>query len=196
MMTGVVLCGGQSTRMGDDKGLLLSDNTTWAQIAKNKAEALGLHVLLSVNSQQVETYSKIFHDTTLVVDDETLEVAGPLAGLLSVHVRFPSEDILVLACDMLNMQPLVLEELLSQSGINDQAEAVAFLNHGQVEPLCAVYSARGLAKILSLYKKNVLKKHSLKSVLEILTTHIIPVRENQGSYFKNFNSPDDLRDAD
>ena len=44
-MIGVVLCGGNSTRMGSDKGLLKEEEETWAELAGRKLKALQLPVL-------------------------------------------------------------------------------------------------------------------------------------------------------
>src|SRR6478735_4263066 len=111
-MLGLVVCGGKSTRMGDDKGMLLSGNKTWAQIAKEKIEAINLRLAVSINPAQIEKYQSVFKKDELIVDATELDMASPLHGILSAHLHFPDEDILVLACDMPNMQTLVLEELL------------------------------------------------------------------------------------
>ena len=51
-MLGVVLCGGQSSRMGTDKGLIKLNANTWAQAAVDKMLLLKLKVVLSVNATQ------------------------------------------------------------------------------------------------------------------------------------------------
>src|SRR5215212_9639839 len=100
-MIGVILAGGQSTRMGRDKGLLKQNDVTWSEIAASKLALLQIPVFCSVNQWQLEVYSKIFLAGNLIVDDECIFVKGPLLGLLSIHQKFPDEDVLVLACDMI-----------------------------------------------------------------------------------------------
>ena len=73
-MIALVLCGGQSTRMGSDKGLLQPNAKTWAATAADILAAQNLSVQFSVNPHQVEYYSQFFTATDLIVDDETLAV--------------------------------------------------------------------------------------------------------------------------
>ncbi len=47
-MIGLILCGGQSSRMGSDKGLLKLEAKTWAQTAIDKMEILHIPVKISV----------------------------------------------------------------------------------------------------------------------------------------------------
>jgi molybdopterin-guanine dinucleotide biosynthesis protein A len=56
-MRGVVLCGGQSSRMGTDKGLLLHQSITWVQQAISTLTQLNTPVLLSINEQQLIAYN-------------------------------------------------------------------------------------------------------------------------------------------
>src|SRR5687767_3060241 len=103
-MIGLVLCGGQSTRMGTDKGLMISPKKiTWAQQCFSLLAKLDLHVVLSVNETQHNHYKRIFQWNELILDNPNLDVHGPLLGLLSVHAKYPTEDIFVLACDMVEM---------------------------------------------------------------------------------------------
>ena len=80
-MLGVILCGGKSSRMGSDKGLLKLHAGTWAQNAIEKLMALQIPVVLSVNPNQYRDYSPIFTLEQLVKDDEGLDVHGPLCGV-------------------------------------------------------------------------------------------------------------------
>jgi len=191
-MLGVILCGGKSTRMGEDKGLLLFKNQTWAQSAHKKVSAIHLQTVLSIDSSQVQNYSSVFLTEQLVPDQPGLNMAGPLRGIVSVHCRFPGEDFLVLACDLPNMQSKVLEELLNEYKKNDSDEAVTFRFGDQIEPLCSIYTAEGLAKILALHEKKALMKQSMMHVLETIRTKYIVPSERWRPFFKNMNSVSDL----
>ena len=77
-MIGVVLCGGQSFRMGADKGLLKNETGVWARIAYDKLAALNIPVRVSVNDNQYSSYADIFSPEELITDDTTFQVRGPL----------------------------------------------------------------------------------------------------------------------
>ncbi len=110
-MLGVILCGGQSSRMGSDKGLLKPGATTWAQTATNKMAALNIPVKISINSDQYKDYEALFPATDLIIDHATLLLKGPLLGVLSSHLAFPKEDLFILACDMPLMEISLLYTL-------------------------------------------------------------------------------------
>lgn len=190
-MLGVILSGGQSSRMGTDKGLIKLEAKTWAQTALDKLVALQFPVVISVNAVQYETYPAVFPVEQLVKDDEGLTIRGPLAGVLSVHLRFPQEDLLVLACDMLLMDSVIIEQLIIEYR-NNQQEAYVFTNNGEAEPLCAIYTARALAVTLESYRNNELVKHSMKFMLQHLSVHFIPIQPGQEKYFRNFNAHAEL----
>jgi molybdopterin-guanine dinucleotide biosynthesis protein A len=165
-MLGVILCGGQSTRMGSDKGLLKLHANTWTQTAIDKVSELQIPVVVSVNNEQYVDYSSIFPPQQLITDNDSLKMKGPLCGILSVHIQHPQEDILILACDMPLMETELLKELMIHYQ-QDLADAFVFTNDGEPEPLCGIYKATGLAHILHLYQTGQLPKHSMKYMLLI-----------------------------
>ncbi|MBZ4191338.1 molybdenum cofactor guanylyltransferase [Niabella beijingensis] len=185
-MLGIVLCGGKSTRMGSDKGLLQLKAQTWAKTAAAKFEVVQLPVRISVNTRQQPAYARLFEPGILITDDSHLPVKGPLLGLLSAHLRYPDHDLFVLACDMPLIDPSLLKELY-QAFDPQKADAFIFTNSGAPEPLCSIYTAPALGRILNKAQKNELPKFSLKYVLEQLNTSAIPIREDQKSCFRNFN---------
>ena len=191
-MLGIILCGGQSSRMGSDKGLLKYGLKTWAEIAVDKLQQLELPVIISINPKQLKRYSEIFSPKILDEDDESLQLRGPLAALLSIHQKFPSEDLLVLACDMLQMETSLLKELLSKCSRHPNFDAFVYVNDGEAEPLCGVYKANALYKIFQLYLANQLMKHSMKYALEQINTYTIPLANDKKKYFRNFNTSDEL----
>lgn len=191
-MIGIVLCGGKSFRMGSDKGLLKLEAKTWAQTAVDKLAVLKIPIKISVNKQQRVAYAEAFAEAQLIVDEPLLALRGPLQGLLSCHLRFPEEDLFVLACDLPLMEPAMLLALYKQYGLNSDATAHVFTNAGEPEPLCAIYTARGLAAILAMEKKGLLLKHSMKFMLDQLTVNTIPLADEEKKYFRNFNAHAEL----
>jgi len=191
-MLGVILCGGKSTRMGSDKGLLKLHAGTWAQTAVEKLGALEMCVVLSVNCSQYRDYSPIFTIEQLVKDNEELDVHGPLSGVLSVHLKYPQQDLFVLACDMPLMENKILSQLLDAYRNNMTYDAFVFTNEGEPEPLCAIYRANGLAQIVQMLQKGQLTKHSMKFTIEHLDSFSIPLQDEQKRYFRNFNAHAEL----
>ena len=191
-MKGIVLCGGQSTRMGKDKGLLLKDQQAWAELAYDKLKSLVIDVFVSANNEQSAAYSKLF--SRLLIDEASLTVKGPLLGLLTAHNKFPDQDLLVMACDMLDVNLKLLDELI-KTHHTDPHEACVFLVDGKPQPLCGIYSAKGLHKIFNLYQQGDLQRFSMMNVLNLLDTNYIPAAPDQWIYFNNYNSQDDLQQS-
>lgn len=191
-MLGIVLCGGQSTRMGTDKGLIVNEARTWAQTAVDKLSTLDLPVKISINEKQYNDYCKVFAATDLIADDKLLDVKGPLLGVLSAHLQNPTDDLILLACDMLLMEPILLKELFAVYTAHKNYDACIFMNDEQPEPLCAVYTAAGLSKIVTALKNNQLQKHSMKFALGLLHVFSINLTEEQKKYFRNFNAHAEL----
>ena len=191
-MIGIVLCGGQSSRMGSDKGLLPADDSTWAQAAVNKLAALEIPVSLSVNELQYNNYAIAFPGTEIITDNDSLVLHGPLLGVLSAHLQHPLQNLFVLACDMPLMETSVLSNLYNHYLQTDAYDAFVFTNEEEPEPLCGIYCATGLATILDMYKTHALTRHSMKFMLEHLNTCHIAITDEQKKYFKNVNAHADL----
>ena len=190
-MIGLILCGGQSERMGTDKGLIKSAEKTWAQTAADKMALLNIPVIFSINKKQQDLYAKIFSQNELIVDNDMLDLKGPLLGLLSCHLAFPGEDLFVLACDMLYMKTDLLVKLLEKYQ-QQIADAYIFSNDVKAEPLCGIYTDRSLSYVSDLYKTKKLHTYSMKFILEQLNVCAVPLEDEEKKYFQNFNSPSDI----
>jgi molybdopterin-guanine dinucleotide biosynthesis protein A len=191
-MTGIILCGGQSTRMGSDKGLLKLEAKTWAQTAIDKLSELGFPVKISVNSVQYREYAEVFAANDLIPDHDSLSIHGPLLGVLSSHLRFAGEDLFVFACDMPLMEPDLLKELFAHYEQQQEHDAFVFVNDGEPEPLCAIYTSRGLSVIFEMLQNGQLKKHSMKFMLDRLSVFKVELKEEQKKHFRNFNAHAEL----
>ena len=74
---GLVLTGGKSSRMGEDKGLLLLEGNTWAEHQAEKLHIITTNVYLSVNRTQLKKYSSIFSIHVYRNSLETLKHSPP-----------------------------------------------------------------------------------------------------------------------
>ena len=193
-MLGVVLCGGQSSRMGSDKGLLKPGDKTWVQIAIDKLNHFQLPVIISVNRDQYLQYSTVVPNDILITDNDSLQLRGPLCGVLSVHLKYPEEDLLVLACDMPLIDIDLIKRLVEKDNTETSVDAFIYANKGQPEPMPGIYKAKGLAHIHHLYATNQLVRHSMKYMLERISTSFTSLTDDKRSCFRNFNTHAELND--
>ncbi|HSK14087.1 MAG TPA: molybdenum cofactor guanylyltransferase [Phnomibacter sp.] len=189
--TGVILCGGQSTRMQRDKGMMTRDRSTWAQHMVRLLEPVCDDVVISVNPRQ-ENYVAALEGYELVPDNESLGLAGPLLGVLSVHHHHPASDLLVLACDLQNMIPAVPAHLLQMAGSNAGYDAYLFSGpDGSPEPLCALYTCHSLQKIWETHLQQGLPRCSMKYALQQMNVMMATIPPLWQECFYNFNTAAD-----
>lgn len=191
-MLGIILCGGQSSRMGSDKGMLVHEAKTWAQTAMEKLSVLNIPIKLSVNDLQKSEYEKVFNPELLIVDKPDLAIKGPLLGVLSSHLYDSGKDLFLLACDLPLMETNLLKELFALYKQSKKYDVYIFSNDREPEPLCGIYSAKALKKIMALQKANNLKKYSMKYILSQLVVCEIALHNTQKVYFRNFNAHADI----
>lgn len=189
-MKGLVLCGGQSSRMGQDKGLLTMQALTWAERACRQLAAIAGTVAISVNHTQITAYREALpHE--LLADNDSLTVQGPLKGLFTAHLQWPEEDWLILACDMIYMEAPPLQQLVSYFD-QQQPEAVIYTSAQGLEPLCGIYSAAALKRLLTFYLQGKGRKYSMQYALTQLTFVALPLPAAWQPYFANMNTPEQL----
>ncbi len=184
-LLGVVLCGGKSRRMGSDKGLLLKNGKSWAQLVADMLTRLGMPIAVSINPSQQEAYQQLFPQTPLLVD--TLEIEGPLEGLLTAHKHFPDRDLLLMACDLIDMDEATLGKLIKVYQEEPEFDFYAYQQNGFCQTFCAIYTASGLAGVLRKFENGELKKYSLHDRFNEGKTRYIPLENTPA--FNNYNSP-------
>lgn len=191
-MLGVILSGGESSRMGTDKGLIQYQGKTWTQSAIEKIEQLGIPVVVSISSIQKENYERLPLGNKLIVDDSTIALKGPVAAVLNVHLKYPADDLFVLACDLPFIEFSLLHELYRSYLIKNLFQAFVYTNDEEPEPLCGIYTSKGIALIYDMYLAHTLEKQSMKYMLDQLSVYSIPIPGNKKKCFSNFNSPNDV----
>jgi len=130
----LILAGGQSTRMGADKGALEYHGRPQAAMLH---ELLARHcgqVFASINPAQAQ--AKPYTALPVIVD--ALPRGGPATGLLSAAQAYPAAAWLVVAVDLVALDDRTLSALVA--GRRVSAAATAFRHaDGTIEPLCAIW---------------------------------------------------------
>ena len=178
--------------MGSDKGMLCSGGKTWAQIAVEKLRLLNIEVFISINSDQIENYGSHFPKKSIIIDNKGLAIGGPLRGILSTHLIHPEDDLMVLACDMPLMDFSLLSALIKNAKLRASKMATLYSRDGEIEPLCTLYTAEGLKRIMGQYEKGKLTRFSMKFILGLLDIQVIQVEREDWNLFSNLNSPEDI----
>ena len=131
-MTGIVLAGGQSRRMGTEKALLRLNGETFLERAVSRLCAVCSDVIIAKRPDQA--LPAIAGCRTVTDERPGL---GPLAGLVAALAASDDEWHLALACDL----PLVRPELLRLiAGEAAGADAVVPRAASKLQPLIAAYS--------------------------------------------------------
>ncbi|MCW5942252.1 MAG: molybdenum cofactor guanylyltransferase [Fimbriimonadaceae bacterium] len=130
-----ILAGGASRRMGSDKARLPLDGVPIVQRWVGMFGRAGMPVVL-LGGQEAE-------GADYVADAEVQ--AGPLAALAGLVPCRPF--VLVVSCDIPALHPCVPKGLRSAIG---EKEAAVPRIEGRAQPLCALYRADALAKIVPL----------------------------------------------
>ena len=179
---GLILAGGKSTRMGQDKSLLQYFGRPHQDVLYEMAEAFCERTFLSVRKDQYDPESQ----TEVVLDED--QFRGPFNGLLSAHNRFPDVAWLVIACDLPFINSTTLSQLVEARDATRLATAMATRASGLPEPLAAIWEPEALARALD-YLPNADSSCPRKFLLQ---QDIKLVHPDSDDVLINANHPEDL----
>jgi len=145
----LVLCGGNSSRMGTDKSMLQYYDKPQRYHVYDMLAPLCEQVFISVNAAQANSIDKGYHALT---DLPPYNDMGPMSALLTAFTKFPQKNILLVGCDY---PFLSIAELINFAACCTDV-AAAFYNEGEdlFEPLLAWYPSRSFATLKEMYADN------------------------------------------
>ena len=167
-LNGLILSGGLSTRMGEDKRLINYHTKTQEQYLFDLLSPYCSEVYISLNENQTTDLPHIF--------DLNLSIKSPLVGILSAFEKLSETAWLVVACDMPFVNQEVIEYLTKHR--NPEKFATAFLNPEEhfPEPLLTIYEPKILEKLQEAVNQG--KKSPMK-ILQSLDVELLEVINNQ-----------------
>ncbi len=172
---GLVLIGGQSTRMGHDKSMIDYHGIPQWQYAVKQLEPLVNKVFLSVRQGQTLDYANLIEDR--------YPGKGPFGALMTALETHPDKAFLVLATDLPYMTDVQLQNIVRQR--DTSKIATVFKGRGKLysEPLAAIWEPRSLKEFKHFFSENIFK---LQAVLKANPCKTVVIDTH---FIQNINTP-------
>ncbi|MYE91023.1 molybdenum cofactor guanylyltransferase [Candidatus Poribacteria bacterium] len=194
-VTGVILAGGQSRRMGRNKALMrLGDEPLIVHVIR-QMKSVTDELLLITNEPGLYTSLKLPTYTDILPD------MGALGGLHAGLSYAANSTVICVGCDMPLLRPNLLSHLVT---LLEDYDAVVPCVQAVDRPtpifqtLSAVYSKRCLSVIDEMLAVDELRVHALYDRIDarIVQPHEWQAFDPQGLSFFNINTPEDFEKAD
>lgn len=187
-MTGIILSGGESRRMGKDKAFLAIDGIPMIERVLGVFRRVFDRIIIVTNMPDA------YRSYGVVMVGDALPDRGSLTGIYSGLLASGDDYNFIAACDMPYLNPGLLAYMLrSAEGYDIAAPAVG----GFVEPLHAVYH-RGVAPLI---REQIGRSDlRIRSLFERVRTRFITAAEidrfdPEHRSFINLNTPQEFKEA-
>lgn len=179
-LTAIILAGGKSSRMGEDKGVMLFNGKPMIEHIIDTVKPLVDDVIIISNQEGYNTFGYSVY-TDLIKD------SGPLAGLYTGLTYSNTKKNVVLSCDV----PFVTEDVIKELIKNcNNVNGVICENDGKTHQLIGVYD-----KLCAEFFKNELEsgQRKVKLALQKLKFKTINLNHFENKVFNNINAKDDIK---
>lgn len=150
-ITGVILAGGRSTRMGRDKALLQFQGKPFIQHVADTLRSVFNEVII------VSDHGERYAFLDLPIFDDRFKSCGPLGGIHSALIHVKTVAVFVLSCDL----PLVGREIIQRVLDSSMDCGIVVVScEGRIQPLCGYYHRSCLGS---------LKEHLAHGQFRVLT---------------------------
>ena len=185
-VTGIILAGGKSTRMGSNKAFLKLGNKTVIEHIVELMKKIFSEVMIITNTP--EEYNFL----SLPIYKDIYEYNGPLAGIHSGLIHSKTKQNFIISCDI----PLMTKEMIEYIVEYKSEKPIKFCEAaGYHQPLAGVYSKSVIAEVEKVISdENAVTDKSFHHFLKKVDAEIIHP-ENRPFYkddiFFNVNSKSD-----
>ena len=183
-VSGVILAGGESQRMGSDKSLLPIQGARFIDRVYARLNDLFDEVIIVTNSP------KLYQDIPCRKVPDIYLKQGALAGIHAGLSQVQQSRAFVVGCDM----PFVSAEMVRKICFHaEQGDLILPLSSSGHEPLHALYEKSclpAMEQVLEAGHKRIMKFFSQVKVVEIPAAELLPLDPQEKS-FCNVNTPEE-----
>ena len=190
-MTSIILAGGKSSRLGQNKALQVIEGKSLIQWVVDCLTILSTEIIIATAHGEAIPCSSTVRIKTIA---DIYPGKGPLVGIYSGLIASSSSRAIVVSCDTPFLSASLLEYMTQ---ICSTFDIVVPRIKNEVEPLCAVYSKNCLAPIQELLERDERQIRRLFDMVEVkyVEEHEINRFDPRHLSFFNINSQTDLNSA-
>lgn len=179
-ITGIILAGGKSSRMGTDKGLLKFNDKSFIEYSIAAMKPLVSQIIIISNNADYDKFN-------LKRVEDLIKDAGPLAGLYSGLKVSKTEYNLVLSSDIPLIRTEILKKLIKEC--EDNFDVIQIMSKNKSMPLIALYRKRCEKVFHHLLQNN--ERRLQVAVIQCKVKNIV-LNPSLELFVTNINTPEDL----
>ena len=180
-ITGIILAGGKSSRMGTDKGFLMLKNKPFIQYSIDALQPLVSEIMIVSDNPDYDALG------LKRVDDITKD-AGPVAGICSGLEASLTKYNLILSCDI----PLINSEILQKliDNVDDTSEVIQIEINRKTLPLIALYKKQCKNTFNKLLQND---ERRLRIAIKACKSKNIVLKKENEMFTTNVNTQKELK---
>lgn len=179
-ITGNILAGGKSSRMGTDKGFLKLNGKFFVEHSIAAISPLVSRIMIVSNNPAYDSF-KVERVNDIIQD------SGPLAGIYSGLNHSKTDYNLVLSCDIPLIKTAILEMLINaQDGSYD---IVQIVSQGKQMPLIALYKKQCEPVFFELLQNDERRLHIALNQCKVKN---VELNSENNVFTTNINTPEEL----
>ncbi|MEC3907783.1 molybdenum cofactor guanylyltransferase [Tamlana sp. 2201CG12-4] len=180
-ITGIILAGGKSSRMGSDKGLIELHGKPFIQYSIEALKPWVTDIIIVSDSPDYDKFG--YKRVTDIIKE-----SGPVAGICSGLEASKTNYNLVLSCDIPLINSGILEKLVSQ--IDNETTIIQVESNGKSMPLIAFYQKACVPKFKALLEQG---ERRLRIAIKSCKFKNIVLDDNDHITTMNVNTKEELK---
>ena len=180
-ITGIILAGGKSSRMGSDKGFVLLNGKPFVAHIIQALKPLVTDIIIVSNNTDYDVFNEIRIN-------DIINNSGPLAGLYSGLSQSKTDLNIVLSCDVPLITTSVLKLLVDTASQNFDIIQAQYKN--ETMPLIAIYHKKCVQKTKELLDQG---EKRLRSLAKHFNTGSLLIEDAYEKSIRNINTNEQLK---
>ncbi len=178
-ITGAILAGGQSTRMGQDKALLTLNGKSFIQRIAEELQKIFTDVIV------ISDFAGCYDFLHLPVYGDIYKNCGPLSGIHSALVNSNSKSVFVASVDLPLASCVLMKYIIDRSHAED---TTLFFVDDRIQPLFGLYNRTCLPILINHLEE---KQYSVQYFIKNIHSNILPASPEFIKLLFNINTRND-----